>query len=177
MDALIALIGVVVGAVMAGAVDYLVQKRRTAETIRREQAARTQLARAAALVAAMELAEEQTVLSSRQESGRSSIPSARDSVWTQRRELLAEHLGPVHTFPVALVFSLLDRARQVSATEGERQLEAARDLCDFARVEILLAYSAGKQLPPEELVNAALVAAGSPPLSRWLTTTSTPRSK
>lgn len=163
MDAVIALVGVVVGATAAGAVDYFLQRQRARETSRREHEAQERLARAAALVAAMELAEEEVALAA---SG--AIPIRRQPVWPARRELLAQHLGPVHAFPVALVFSMVDRARDTPEDERGSLIEASRRLFDFARVDILLAYATGKPLPPAEFVDAALVAAGSPPLTRWL---------
>jgi hypothetical protein len=54
-----------------------------------------------------------------------------------------------------------------TAVSMQADVETARRLFDFARVEILMAYAVGKPLPPRELVDAALVAAGSPALSHW----------
>jgi len=166
MSAVIALVGVVVGALVTGTVDYVVQRQRAKETLAKEGAAEERLARSAALVAAMELAEEQAALSAADEG--SEIAPRRSPVWLERRELLARHLGPVHAFPVALVFSLVERARDLPPERRTSEIAAARRLFDFARVDVLLAYAVGKPLPPEDMVNAALVAAGSPPLTGWL---------
>jgi hypothetical protein len=163
VEAIIALVGVVVGATATGVVDYFLQRQRGRETSLREQEAEERLARAAALVAAMELAEEEVALSAG-----GAIPTRRQPVWPERRELLAQHLGPVHAFPVALVFSMVDRARDTPERERDTLVEASRRLFDFARVDILLAYATGKPLPPQEFVDAALVAVGSQPLTRWL---------
>jgi hypothetical protein len=166
MSAVIALVGVVVGALLTGTVDYVVQRQRANETLAKEGAAEERMARSAALVAAMELAEEQAALSAADEG--SEIAPRRSPVWLERRELLARHLGPVHAFPVALVFSLVERARDLPPSRRTSEIAAARRLFDFARVDVLLAYAVGKPLPPEDMVNAALVAAGSPPLTGWL---------
>ncbi len=166
MSAVIALVGVVVGAVLTGTVDYVVQRQRAKETLAKEGAADERLARSAALVAAMELAEEQAALSVADQEAE--IAPRRSPVWLERRELLAQHLGPVHAFPVALVFSLVERARDLPPERRTSEIAAARRLFDFARVDVLLAYAVGKPLPPEDMVNAALVAAGSPPLTGWL---------
>jgi hypothetical protein len=164
VQALVAFIGVIVGAVLSGVVNYYVQKRRSDEEQRRDRVTRERLARAAALVAAMELAEAEAAVDAPGDEARI---IRRDSVWTERRELLAEHLGPLHAFPVALAFSVIDRAAGMDPGARERRIEGSHILLDFARVDVLLAYATGRALPDEELVDAALVAAGSPPMSRW----------
>jgi hypothetical protein len=168
VEAVFALVGVVLGAGVAGLVDYFVQRRRREEDDKREQEALVRTGRAAALVAAMELAEAEVTLESHEGGGEAHRPAARrNSVWTQRRELLAQQLGPVHAFPVAFVFSLVDRV-ELSGRATGREAETARVLFDFARVDILLAYATGKELPAPELVDAALYAAGCPPVSKML---------
>jgi hypothetical protein len=168
MDAVIALIGVTVGALLTGTVDYFIQQRRSADATRREREAQTELARAAALVAAMELAEQESSLL-HGEAKTGALPR-QASIWIQRRELLAQQLGPIHAFPVTFVFSLVDRARELEGREREANIKAARELFDFVRVEILLAFATGQTLPPEGKVDAALMAAGSPPITRLLRT-------